>query len=164
VIVGITRGRGSVPVAGDGISSGFSANDFRTAIKFAMTMGAPPDPTQQVTFLIPVEQEFTRQDPAGDPYDWTSTPTVTAQAQTVQVPVAATFTAATTLQGEPVGVFAADRVTLTVLDDDWAQVTAVGDADEFTLGGVHYIIEPPGPVPVGLFDVTVYTITATARG
>jgi hypothetical protein len=148
-------------MAGDGSASGFNASDFRSAIRFAMTMGAPVNPAEQVTFIIAGQATYAGADPAGDPYDWTTAPTTTVVAQAIHVLAAVTFGSEPPVEGTAVGVFDASRISLTVLDEDYAPVR---NADEVIVGGVHYIIDPPGAVPVGLFDVTVYTIHATARG
>lgn len=146
-------------MAGDGTSSGFNATQFRDAIHFAMGMGAPPAVSEQVTFLVPGHDTYAVADPAHDPYDWTSTPTSTVPAQSIVVPVAVTFVGGN-VEGDALGVFDASRVALTLLDVDWQQVSA---ATEVLVGGSHYVIDPPGAVPIGLFDVTVYELRASAR-
>lgn len=150
-------------MAGDGTASGFSSGDFRTAIRFAMNMGAPTDPTLQVIFLFPEVDVFTPQDPSAHPYDWSSAvPTrVVSAPRQVTVPAAVSYGGPPLVEGTPVGQFDQEKITLTLLDQDYALVRG---ATEVLIGGVHYIIDPPGAMPQGLFDVTVYTMHCTARG
>jgi hypothetical protein len=149
-------------MAGDGTPSGFNSADFRTAIRFAMNMGTPTDPAKQVTFLFPEVDVFAPHDPAAHPYDWSSTPTaVTSPARQVTVLAAVSYGGPPLVEGTPMGQFDQEKLTLTLLDQDYALVVG---ATEVLVGGVHYVIDPPGAMPVGLFDVTVYTLHATARG
>jgi hypothetical protein len=149
-----------------GSNGSFDANAFRTAIREAMLMGQPNDPADQTTFVWLEKDVFAAEGPGPetDPYDWTATPTSETPAhQTVQVNCAVEFQVGS-VDGEPMGAFDASRATLTLLDEDWAQVQAVGpDPDQVLLGGITYVIEPPGAVPSGLFDVTVWQLRVSAR-
>jgi hypothetical protein len=149
-----------------GTNASFSAADFRSAIQTAMLMGQPNDVADQTTFVWLEKDVFAAEGygPETDPYDWTATPTSETPAQhMVQVNCAVEFQPGT-IDGEPMGAFDASRATLTLLDVDWAQVQAVGpDPDQVLIGGITYVIDPPGAVPSGLFDVTVWQLRVSAR-
>lgn len=146
-----------------GSNAAFDANGFRDAIRQAMVMGQPNDPSDQVTFVWLEEETFAAEGPgtlAEDPYDWTSTPTSTVAARNViQVNCAVEYQPGV-IAGEPMGAFDASRATLTLLDEDWANVQG---ADQVLIGGITYVIDPPGGVPSGLFDVTVWQLRVSAR-
>lgn len=150
-----------------GSNSGFSATAFRTAIQFAMKMGQPANVSQQVTFVWLEEDAFAVEGPDRDPYDWTDSPAgIVSPATTyVQVNCAVEF-AQGAVSGDAMGGFDASHMTLTILDTDWAKVLAANaDASpSYVLyGEVTFDIDPPGAMPIGLFDVTVYQIHLSAR-
>lgn len=144
-----------------GTNSGFNAATVRTALHLAMTMGAPTDVSKQVTFVFLEEDTYSPESPVDeDPYSWTQTPTtVTRAASTKIVPVAVEF-ATGAVTGDGMGEFDASRATLTILDTDWVQVSG---ADEVRIGGITYLIDAPGAMPIGLFDMTVWTLHLSAR-
>lgn len=145
-------------MAGSGTSSGFDSAAFRTAIRSAMTMGLPSDTTQAVTFVFSEVAAYAHEDPNANPFDWTSSPTTDVVARNVQVPAAVEWGVGT-IQGTAVGDFDTSKVTLTLLDVDYASVQG---CDSVHINGVIYQIDSIGP-PVGLFDVTVYSMYCTAR-
>jgi hypothetical protein len=148
-----------------GTNAAFDANAFRTAIRSAMLMGQPNDPADQVTFVWLEKDTFAAEGygPETDPYDWTATPTTVVPArQTIQVNCAVEFQPGN-MDGEPMGPFDANRATLTLLDEDWALVSGPPTADQVLIGGIVYVIDPPGGVPSGLFDVTVWQLRVSAR-
>lgn len=138
----------------------FNAADFRTAIRGVMTMGAPNAVNEQVTFLFAEKATYAAEGPgpAQDPYDWSATPTTDIAARTVMVPVAVEY-AVGAVTAEGMGEFDFTRATLTLLDEDYAQVEG---ASQVLIGGNTFTIDPPGGVPFGLFDVTVYQIHCSA--
>lgn len=145
-----------------GTNAGFDANAFRSAIRLAMTMGAPTNPAEQVTFIWSERDTYAEADPGGNPYTWEgpgATPTSTTPQKTLTVPVAVQWGVGS-LEGTAIGQFDSSRVTLTMLDEDYALVKG---ADSFEINGVHYGIDTIAP-PIGLFDATVYQLIGTARG
>lgn len=146
-------------MAGSGTVSGFDAAGFRTAIRSAMTMGLPGDSTQAVTFVFAEVATYAHQDLNANPFDWTASATTDVAARSVQVPAAVSWGVGT-IQGTAVGDFDTSKVSLTLLDVDYALVQ---DCDSVRINDTSYQIDAIGP-PVGLFDVTVYTLYLTARG
>lgn len=148
------------PTPTPSFGSGFNADAFRTAIRNTMVMGLPNATLEKPTFRWNTERTYAIEDPQDNPYSWDAAPvTVTAHAD-VQVPVAVEFAARPAgSQDTSIGQFDATRVTLTVLDVDYALIEG---ADIVLLGGNTYDIQFVGP-PIGLFEVTVYSIYAEAR-
>jgi hypothetical protein len=129
-----------------------------------MVMGQPVEAQQQATFVWLERDVYASEGPgsgSNDPYSWTATPTevVESAKQAVQVNCAVEFGFGAIAE-EPMGAFDASRATLTLLDEDWALVEG---ADQVLLSGITYLIEPPGAVAFGLFDVTVYQLRVAAR-
>lgn len=139
--------------------AGFNAEAFRAAIRSTMQMGLPNAVPERATFQWKVERTYARPDPSQNPYEWTETPSTTTTHADVQIPVAIEFSArpAGTVD-TVVGQFDTARVTITVLDEDFALIEG---ADYVQLGENTYVIDFVGP-PMGLFDVTVYQLFATA--
>jgi hypothetical protein len=124
-------------------SRGFNASVFRTAITDAMTMGLPNSTSERITFVFDEVRTFADESPANNPYDWTSATVTDTAETTLQVPAAIQWGLGT-LSDTTIGQFDASKAVVTLLD-------------------THYVIDSVGP-PVGLFDVTVYTLHITARG
>lgn len=140
--------------------AGFDATAFRAAIRNTMTMGLPNASADKATFVWTASRTYTSEDPSHNPYSWTATPVTETTHADVQVPVAVEFAPRPAAsQDTSLGQFDATRVSLTLLDTDYDLVEG---ADKVTLGGNTYVIDFIGP-PVGLFDVTIYTIYATAQ-
>lgn len=154
-----------------GTDAGFDATGFREAITFAMNMGLPQDTSERATFhfkpdgltyidtslATPAEVQDPRLDQNGNPLN----PAIRVERSRpdpVQVPVAVEFSTAG-LDERPVGSFKPTKVSVTVLDQHWPQVK---DAIEVELGGDRYVISYTQP-PVGLFEVTIYTMECFAR-
>lgn len=124
-----------------------------------MTMGGPVAVNERATFRWRTERDYAIDDPAQNPYDWSATPTTTVSLEDVQVPVAVEFSARPAASTETtVGQFDHSRAIITILDEDYDLVRG---ADQVLLGGNTYVIQFVGP-PVGLFEVTVYTLYADA--
>lgn len=148
-----------------GRNSSFSGDAFRTAIRFAMTMGAPPagriagqSAADGLTFhWNPTATTAATRDGEGVPFDPGAAVTRTTR-RPVSVPCAVEFVDAT---GDPTpfGVVIPSKVRAVLLDEDYASVK---DADFVVIGGDKYIRshEPPA---VGLFDVGVHTIVFVAE-
>lgn len=142
-----------------GFGTGFNAAQFRTAIKNAMRMGLPNTVSERATFRWTPNYTYQTADPGGTPYDLKSEPVTEDIREDVQVDCAVEFVSrATASGGTPIGVFDAARAVITVLDTDYA---AIAGADQVILGGDVYKVDYVAP-PMGLFEVTVYQIYATA--
>lgn len=142
-----------------GFGGGFNAEQFRTAIKNTMRMGAPQDTAQRATFRWKTIKTHSRGDRGGKPWDLTATPTAVTERDDVQVDVAVEFSARTTLSGgTPIGEFDTPRAVITVLDEDYELIEG---ANFVLLGGNTYKIDFIAP-PIGLFTVTVWQIYASA--
>jgi hypothetical protein len=139
-------------MAGSGLG-GFDADAFRSGIRTAMTMGAPPDAGQRATFYFPDETVWDKPvGPDGLPYDPSARPTRTTRTP-VSVPCAVTFHA-TTAHVEDIGYLTPARAAITLLDEDYAQVEGCAGVilrgERFRYSSTDY--------PTGLFSVAVYTL------
>ena len=153
-------------MAGSGASVGFSASEFRENIKFAMTMGMPGTVSEQVTFMWNRVKEYNPQDHQHRPYDFTQPTTLDEPGNpdepdgSLVVTCAVEFTPRNSTGTENmVGAFNAPRIVITLLDDEY---DLVHDADQVLIDGNTYDLEYTAP-PIGLFDVTVYQLHATAQ-
>lgn len=151
-------------------SSGFDEAGFRTAILNTMLMGIPEDPAERLTFWWRRDQTYTPDDPAGNPYDWTTPPVTdtagnpklrdTGTEQSLQVPYALEFSARPAGSSNTVfGEIDASRAIATMLDADYQQVK---DADYATIGDSRYRLQFDAP-PLGLFGVMVWTLYMEAE-
>lgn len=135
-----------------GSNAGFDADGFRTAIRFAMTMGSPTRTQEKATFRWTPQQTFNPQDPARRPYRWDQEPvTDTTPADIVLDNVAVEFATNRASGSTSVGDFVPLRATVTLLDDEYDQVAG---ADMVLLGGDAYIVSMT--TVVALFSVNVY--------
>ena len=141
----------------------FDAAGFRAAIRFAMTMGAPPDPTRQARFVFPAAGKTywkngveivtpPRTDREGRPLD----PEIEIRETTpveVSVNCAVELTRAEASE-LPVGRFRAIKAIVTILDEEFAQITGckelVFNQDRYVFGYGEY--------GLGMFDVGVHTL------
>lgn len=146
-------------LSNDPRASAFSAAQFRDAIKFAMRMGMPNATEERLTFKWRRDETYQRQDPAGKPYNWKATPVTDNTPEPVLVDGAVEFSDRNSASsGTAMGRFDTPRATITLLDVDYALIEG---ADMVELGGATYQIDFVAP-PMGLFDVTVYQIYASA--
>ena len=141
-----------------GNNTGFDPAAFRTGIKFAMQMGAPNSVSDRVTFVWRPAKTFSKTDPAGNPYDWSASPTTTETHADVVVDVAVTDLGRPTPEHTAVGAIDAQKISLTLLDVDYEQVVG---AQEVRWGGKTFQIDYVMP-PIALFSVDIHTIFATA--
>ncbi len=140
-----------------GTDVGFSAAEFREAIHFAMTMGAPPDTENQVVFSWAPTRTYDAANPSDAPYDWTDAPlTSTSPAPVTLTAVAVEFSPVADGTGTPMGRFDQSKGMLTILDEDYV---AVATADRVSFGGRTYMLQEA--TPIGLFEVTVWQIPIT---
>ena len=146
-----------------GTDSRFDAAAFRTAIRAAMNMGLPNSTEEQATFKWNTQRTFAKADAGGSPWDWETAAATTTTFVDVQIPVAVEFLSkgGDTLDTR-LGEFDVARARITVLDEDFVSLTQSGRlADQVELGGDLYDVQFVEP-PVGLFQVTVYTVHAQA--
>jgi hypothetical protein len=135
-----------------GTNAGFDAAAVRTALRTAMTMGAPGNPVDQVTFRwTPAKSTQAPTDPGGIPYDYTASVTVTPKAD-VLIPAGVRFTPSTSYDTN-VGEFDPSKLVLEVLDEDYVKVQG---ADTVLYNQIAYEVE--FTVSQGLFDLTVWTV------
>jgi hypothetical protein len=142
-----------------GSTPGFNVTQVRDALRFAMRMGQPIDTDQAVTFKWLTQKQYSSQDRARRPYNWQATPTSTVTRPDVQVLCAVEFIPRSSQERTTAfGEFNPSAVTITLLDVDYAQVS---DSTHVEIDGNTYEIDFKGP-PIGLFDLTVYTVYARA--
>lgn len=149
-------------MAGVDATGAFNGAQFREAIQAAMVMGQPGTPSQQVTFIWLEQDTYNPGDGVGkiNPYSWTEAPaTITQAAKSLVVINCAIQYANGGLEGEAMGEFDSSHVTLTLLDSDYTQTIG---ASRVTVGGYTYMIDAPGAIPSGLFDVTVWQYNCSA--
>lgn len=140
----------ATPGAGN---QGFNSADFRDGIHFAMEMGAAVDEADRVIFHFP--KALTSEGPVDGhdiPFDPTQDVTV-AEPDPVHVDCAVEyFDAAGQLTN--FGVIAPSRLTITLLDQEYAQVVGCS----FVVAhGDRYNYQRTEP-PVGLFDVGIWVL------
>jgi len=143
-----------------GTNNQFNPTTFRDGILFAMNMGMPNNVAEQCTFYFKSTRSFppgTALDDNGEPYD-VSVAVVEVEPTPVIVPVAVEFDKAEASE-LPAGVLRHTKVTLTILDTYWPQVSS---AIEISLGRDRYFIEYEKPV-LGLFDVDVHQLVCYAK-
>ena len=144
-----------------GTDSVFDATTFRDGILYAMNMGMPNLDSDKCTFYFKTVRVFppgTPLDDNGEPYDASIAPTETEPTPVI-VPVAVEFGTVESPDELPAGVLRHTKVTLTILDTYWDQVS---DAIEISLGADRYFIDYEKPV-VGLFDVDVHQLVCYAK-
>jgi hypothetical protein len=151
-------------------SAGFDEGAFRDAIHNTMLMGMPENVAERLTFWWNRDQTYTPDDPAGDPYDWTSTPVTdhpgnptlpdVGGEQSLSVPYALEFSARPSGSSATVfGDIDASRAVVTMLETNYDKIRT---ADYATVGNTRYRILYSGP-PLGLFGVTVHQVFLEAE-
>lgn len=138
----------------------FPADKVRAALHFAMQMGTPKNPTEDVIFRWTTKETFQSKDPAGHPYSWDAPAVTSVTKPDVHIDCAVQFSARPSgSRDTEIGHFDTSRVILTILDDD---INKVRTADLVIIDGNEYRILFMAP-PEGLFDLTVYTLYLEAR-
>jgi hypothetical protein len=151
-------------------SSGFNEASFRNAIANTMLMGMPEDPAQRLTWWWHRDETYSPDDPAGDPYDWTSPPMVDTPGnpklkdqgteQSLIVNYALEFSARPAGSANTVfGEIDTSRAIVSLTDTDYEQIKT---ADYATIGNTTYRIQFQGP-PTGLFGYTLWTVYLEAE-
>lgn len=141
-----------------GTNPGFSASEFRAAIRFVYDMAAVPFVDDQATFYGDSTLVYTGVvDDENTPFDPTST-VVRQAAVGVKVPCGIEYF---DNEGQPIvfGTVTPSRVAITLLDEDYATVSA---SAYVVIGGDKYLFRRTEP-PSGLFDVGLYTMHFTAE-
>jgi hypothetical protein len=130
-----------------------------------MKMGMPEDTAEQLTWWWDRDLEFTPDDPAGSPYDWTDVPTTddpgnpdlpdVGDPQSLIVDYALEFSSrpagsATTVLGE----IDNSRAVITLFLADWESVRT---ANYCMIGETRYRIQFSGPHPA-IFGSTIVQV------
>ena len=140
-----------------GFGENFDSTVFRNNIKNVMRMGAPNACEEKVTFRWPAEKTYVgKTDPSGRPYDLASATSSVVQKEDIQIDCAVEILDRNPT-GTPIGEFNNPRATITVLDIDYKKVQG---STIVLIGGNTYDVNYVEPV--GLFDVTIFTIHAQA--
>ncbi len=152
-----------------GIDADFDPGEFRRSIRFAMQMGAPPDPDMRLKFMRqPAGRTFwldgvqlnqtPRLDRDGKPLN----PNIEVRrpaAQEYRMPDGSVVDCAIEVQVAdaeelPVGNFAPVKVVVTLLDEQYA---VVKDCREIVYNGDRYVLGKQ-PEAFGLFSVGINTM------
>lgn len=147
-------------MAGPDPTGNFNAANFRTQIRATMQMGLPNTAGDAPIFRWIVKPTYASADPAGQPYNWTSHPSVTPTpiADMTGVDCAIEW-GGNSRDITEAGEINQVSVTLTLLDVDQEALVAHGGRmpDQVLLKGIVYNIDYI-PAPTGLFDVDVWTL------
>lgn len=141
-----------------GTSPDFDPVEFRAAIHAVMDLGAPPTPSERVTFYFARSLVYNAPtDDENTPFDPTATVTE-IPGQAVTVPCAVEYT---DREGEPVpfGMVTASKLVITLLDEDYDQVKG---CSYVVAGGDKYLYRRTVP-PMGLYSVGVYQLIFVAE-
>lgn len=123
-----------------------------------MEMGLPGTIADQATFQWRTVATYAKADGASKPYAWDSAPVTSTTHADVLIPVAVDFKPAIRTSYTAVGKVSADKVVLTILDEDFALIQG---ATHCLLGGNAYEIQYVAP-PMGLFDATIFEMYLVA--
>lgn len=144
-----------------GILAGFDPDLFRTTIVNTMVMGENSDDALKPTFHFARTSTWpvgTILDAFGKPLDARVQAVVTSRAP-VQVPCAVEFAQDTTDNETLVGTFRQTRAVLTLLDEQYADVSAAIEVD---IDGHRYSINDMHTVALG--PVNVYQLLCFRKG
>ena len=151
-------------------SGSFDEGAMRSAVLNTMLMGMPENPAERLTFVWNRDKVFSPDDPAGNPYDWTSTPVTdrpgnpglpdTGVEQTLQVPYALEFAARPSgSETTSLGEIDVSRAIATLMDGDFEKIKT---ADYARIGDSRYRIQFDAPA-IGLFGITVWQVFMEAE-
>lgn len=137
----------------------FPANQFRDAIRFAMTMGTPNRVADRATFRWLEERTYASQDPAGQTYDWAAAPVTTTSIADLQLPCTVETAKPTDVEGTSLGSFDPSKAVITLLDTEYDQMVAHGGRlpDRVIVGETTFVVRFEGN-PQGLFDVDTHQL------
>lgn len=127
-------------------------------------MGLPGTVSDQPTFQWDNDPTFGTADPAGNPWDWSATPTspTSANISDLQVLCAVTYSLDSE-SGTDAGEINSEKVILTILDTEQQALVSHGGGlmpDRVVVKGVTYTFD--FMTVQGLFDVDVYTVHASS--
>jgi hypothetical protein len=150
-----------------GTNSGFNATLVRDKLHFAMQMGMPNTVADRPTFRWIVQPEFAPNpvSPSGDPYSWTETENPTGPQPITDLQVLCAVQYGTDApEGTVAGFEQALHATITILDVDYALLIKHGGRppDQILIAQDIYNMDYIEP-EVGLFNMDVYTLHATAQ-
>jgi len=135
---------------------GFDATDVRNGLRLAMRVGMPPLDAEQPVFFMPrVEQAQTEAVDANDvPFDPDYTPVRQPPDKKTGITCAIEYFDGQGTKLEGLGIVAATKVVLTLLDEEWAEV----EGFEFVvISGLRFFYRrvetTKGLVSVGLYKV-----------
>lgn len=144
----------------------FNEGKFRSAIRETMKMGMPESDDEKLKWWWKRNRTYSAPDPAGNPYDWTATPSSNlpgnpdiddpgpTQDQSLIVDYALEFSSRPAGSIQTIlGEIDNSRAVITMFEEDWEQVKT---ADYCTIGDSTYNIQFAGPAQ-GLFGVTMMT-------
>lgn len=143
----------------------FDPANFRTQIRAAMTMGLPTASSERATFKWSIDRTFAVETAAsGVPFDLGAVPVTVDAPADVQVACAVeALSSSGDSKDTPVGSFDLTKIRLTLLDEDYALIfSGTRRADMVQLDDAIFDIDYVAP-PLGLFEVTVFQVYATAR-
>lgn len=145
----------------------FNEGKFRFAVRGAMQMGMPENDDDKLKWWWRRSRTYTAPDPAGNPYDWTSTPSSDqpgnpdiadpdpTKDQHLTVDYALEFSSRPAGSIQTIlGEIDNSRAVVTLFDEDWEKVKT---ADYCTIDNSTYNIQFAGPAQ-GLFGVTMHTV------
>ena len=141
-----------------GTDPGFDSKGFRDSIHQVMNLGLPNATADRATFRWTTKNTYAIEDPVKRPYDWTEGTATTVVKADVQVPCVVEFQERGP-DGTAAGSFDASKAIVVLLDVDYALVAG---ADQILIKQNVYDVNLVAP-PIGLFDVTIYSIYCTAR-
>lgn len=134
---------------------GFDSEAFREGIHIAMSVGLPPELSDQPTFVTPapVVDTGVDRDESGVAFDWQEPRTKAAADTATQVPAAIEYFDADG-QLANFGSMSASKVVITLLDEDYELVKGFSYV---IIGGNKYTYERTEP-PLGMVDVAIWRI------
>lgn len=150
-----------------GSDSRFNADQFRSAIRFAMQMGFPEDEDKRITWQWDLLRQFVSQDSTGSPWEFKASEVVSeAPVTDLIVNCAVRFHPAgrNSTDGSPLGVLDVASATVTLLDEEFDELVAHGGGrfpNKAQLDEATYEVQYIAP-PYGLFEVTVYDVILAA--
>lgn len=147
----------------------FPADEVRAALRFAMVMGTPQAAELRTKFRWHEQKTFQRAGPDGRrPYRFDDEPVATATIPELELTCctiqgAHGLTAPDTA-GTAAGTFDSEKLTVLLLDDEYADLVAHGDGrlpDLIVASGDTYEHVTEGAV-LPLFDMTAHVLYATS--
>lgn len=141
--------------------SDFDSDGFRDGIRTAIAMAYPSVKERRPTFHFDNKPVYSPADSDGSPYSWTAvgTPTIVTPPDGLQVLILVEGHPVAEGEETSVGPFNADRATLYMFEDEWAQVKTFKTV---TIGGDEYD-RVKQLDDIVLFDVTLYRVSVAAR-